>query len=99
MNILISGGTGNVGKILIPLIKQSGHECYILTRSPKSKNDIFWNPTTGEGELPDGIEMNAVVHLAGYSVSNKWTKKQAGNGGFQITIHRTIKKNASGKKS
>jgi uncharacterized protein (TIGR01777 family) len=75
MNILISGGTGNVGKILIPLIKQSGHECYILTRSPKSKNDIFWNPTTGEGELPDGIEMNAVVHLAGYSVSNKWTKK------------------------
>ena len=71
MNILISGGTGNVGKILIPLIKQSGHECYILTRSPKSKNDIFWNPITGEGELPDGIEMNAVVHLAGYSVSNK----------------------------
>lgn len=75
MNILITGGTGNVGKVLIPLLKKSGHDCYILTRSPKSEKEIFWNPISQEGKLPDGIDFQAVVHLAGYSVSNRWTKK------------------------
>ncbi len=75
MNILITGGTGNVGKVLIPLLKKSGHDCYILTRSPKSDKEIFWNPISQEGKLPDGIDFQAVAHLAGYSVSNRWTKK------------------------
>jgi uncharacterized protein (TIGR01777 family) len=75
MNILITGGTGNVGKVLIPMLQHSGHDCYILTRSPKSKKEIFWNPISQEGKLPDGIDFQAVVHLAGYSVSNRWTKK------------------------
>ena len=75
MNILITGGTGNVGKVLIPLLKKSGHDCYILTRSPKSEKEIFWNPISQEGKLPDGIDFQAVVHLAGYSVSNRWTKQ------------------------
>lgn len=75
MNILITGGTGNVGKVLIPLLKKSGHNCYILTRSPKSEKEIFWNPISQKGKLPDRIDFQAVVHLAGYSVSNRWTKK------------------------
>ncbi len=75
MNILITGGTGNVGKVLIPLLKKSGHDCYILTRSPKSEKEISWNPISQEGKLPDGIDFQAVVHLAGYSVSNRWTQK------------------------
>jgi len=75
MNILVTGGTGNVGKVLIPLLNQSGHNCYTLTRSPKSQKDIFWNPNEQKGELPKDIHFHAVVHLAGYSVSNKWTKE------------------------
>lgn len=75
MNILVTGGTGNVGKVLIPMLKQSGHVCYTLTRSPKSEKDIFWNPNELKGELPKDIPFHAVVHLAGYSVSNKWTKE------------------------
>lgn len=75
MNILVTGGTGNVGKVLIPMLIQSGHTCYTLTRSPKSEKDIFWNPDEQKGELPKDIHFHAVVHLAGYSVSNKWTKE------------------------
>lgn len=75
MNILVTGGTGNVGKVLIPMLNQSGHVCYTLTRSPKSEKDIFWNPNELKGDLPKDIHFHAVVHLAGYSVSNKWTKE------------------------
>jgi len=75
MNILVTGGTGNVGKVLIPLLNLSGHICFTLTRSPKSEKDIFWNPNEQKGELPNDIQFHAVVHLAGYSVSNKWTKE------------------------
>jgi hypothetical protein len=74
MNILISGGSGNVGKVLIPLLEKAGHTCYTLTRRPKMENDLYWNPSQGKGELPKDLIIDAVVHLAGYSVSNRWTE-------------------------
>lgn len=75
MNILISGGSGNVGKVLIPMLEMAGHRCYVLTRKPKVKNDIFWDPKSAKGELPQDLIFHAVVNLAGFSVSNRWSEK------------------------
>ena len=36
MNILVTGATGMVGRTLLPLLKNNGHEVFALTRNPKT---------------------------------------------------------------
>jgi uncharacterized protein (TIGR01777 family) len=74
--ILIAGGSGFVGRHLIPFLTTGGHEVYRLVRNKKNlqKTDIYWNPA--EEELaPETIEgFDAVINLAGESISQgRWT--------------------------
>lgn len=73
MNVLISGATGLIGTALIPELEAVGHSVTRLTRSPRSANDVGWDPEAGtiDGDL-EGTE--AVVHLAGESIAEgRWT--------------------------
>ena len=75
--ILISGGTGLVGKALTKLLISEGHEVRILSRQPQSSSSIksfYWN--VGKNEIDekafDGVEH--IVHLAGSGIADKrWT--------------------------
>lgn len=80
--ILISGGTGLLGKRLIPKLIDLGHEIVLLSRSegqmsihgqsiPKYK----WNIKTQEidDKAFDGIDY--MIHLAGKNVNVRWSKK------------------------
>ena len=76
MNVLISGATGLLGSALIPELKAGGHRVNRLTRSPKSADDLRWDPEAGtiEGDL-EGTD--AVVHLAGESIAEgRWTPEK-----------------------
>lgn len=80
MKILISGGSGMVGKELISLLEERGHEIFKLVRSQeqaqKPKN-IFWDPELGILNELDLVGFDAVIHLAGENIANKrWTEKQ-----------------------
>jgi NAD dependent epimerase/dehydratase family enzyme len=68
MNVLVSGAKGLIGSALIPELEARGHRINRLTRSPRSGEDIRWDPDAGmiEGDLA-GID--AVVHLAGESIA------------------------------
>jgi uncharacterized protein (TIGR01777 family) len=73
MNVLISGATGLIGSSLAQELKSNGHRVTSLTRSPKGKNDLRWDPDAGtvNGSL-EGTD--AVVHLAGESIAEgRWT--------------------------
>ena len=73
MNVLISGATGLIGSSLAQELKSDGHRVTSLTRSPKGKNDLRWDPDAGtvNGSL-EGTD--AVVHLAGESIAEgRWT--------------------------
>ncbi len=79
MNILITGATGLVGNVITDLCKKRGHVVHYLTTN---KNKIkttsilkgfYWNPKNQEVDTNciNGIE--AIINLAGASVSKRWT--------------------------
>ncbi len=80
MKILITGATGLIGQELVELLLQNNHIVHYLTTSPhKIKNTtncygFFWNPAEGkiDENCLDGVD--TIVHLAGASISKRWTK-------------------------
>ena len=76
MNVLMSGAKGLIGSALIPELEAEGHRVDRLTRSPRSGEDIRWDPDAGmiEGDLAG---FDAVVHLAGESIAEgRWTSER-----------------------
>jgi len=79
MKVLITGATGLVGNELSDLLLQNGISVHYLSTS-KSKlisesnyKGFYWNPNTGEIDKNAFDEVDAIIHLAGASVSERWT--------------------------
>ena len=75
--ILISGGTGLVGKALSNHLLSKGHEIRILSRNPKSTNNIksfYWDVEKNEIDEKAFDNVGHIVHLAGSGIADKrWT--------------------------
>jgi uncharacterized protein (TIGR01777 family) len=81
MKILITGATGLIGRALQKSLREKGHELLLASRKePKDNSFIKWDPQNGFTD-PARLEgIDAVVHLAGESLSAlRWTdeKKKA----------------------
>jgi uncharacterized protein (TIGR01777 family) len=77
MRVLISGATGLIGAALIPPLEAGGHQAVRLTRSPRSSDDIGWDPNAGEMDTSRLEGIDAVVHLAGESIDEgRWTPQK-----------------------
>lgn len=80
MTILITGATGLIGKKMVSLLKKDNHIIHYLTTSKSKINQsanekgFFWNPSTNEIDLAAFEDVSVVIHLAGASVSKKWSK-------------------------
>jgi len=81
MNILITGGTGLIGRALTRSVLADGHKIWTLTRNPErgtlplGATAVGWDGRTarGWGELVN--EMDAVVNLAGVNMASwPWTE-------------------------
>ncbi|MCC6441820.1 MAG: TIGR01777 family protein [Armatimonadetes bacterium] len=73
MKILVSGATGLVGSKLTLFLTVGGHEAVPLRRGKAGANGVRWDPEAGtidEGAL-EGFD--AVVHLAGENIAQRWT--------------------------
>ncbi len=79
-NILITGGTGLVGKQLIPALQAQGHQISILSRKQQSIYGVkvyLWNVNnqTIDPKALDGID--TIIHLAGEGIADeKWTPER-----------------------
>ena len=75
--ILITGGSGLVGKALTKRLILEGHEVRILSRYPKSTDRIksfFWNVEKQEIDEKAFDDVEHIVHLAGSGIADKrWT--------------------------
>jgi hypothetical protein len=81
MKILISGGTGLIGKALIKNLINTGDQVLVLTRSKDGREDsdskkyIEWDARSSEPLIPFLKDINAVINLAGDNIGNgNWTK-------------------------
>jgi uncharacterized protein (TIGR01777 family) len=78
MNILVSGASGLIGSALVPYLANAGHEVIRLVRSQPQPEEraLRWDPMGGliEESALEGVD--AVVHLAGESVEERWTPQK-----------------------
>lgn len=77
MKIVIPGGTGNVGGILRRRLAERGHEVVVLSRTPQRLEDgvrhQVWDGRTLDGWADEIDGADAVINLAGRSVSCRYT--------------------------
>jgi uncharacterized protein len=68
--LAITGGTGRIGSLLVDELRRRGDEVTVLSRS---KGDVRWDPmkTPAPAEALNGRD--AVVHLAGEDIAQRWT--------------------------
>ncbi len=75
MRVLVTGATGLIGSHLVPALKREGHQVVRLGRRPGAA-DFLWDPLRGtlDARALEGVE--AVVHLAGENIGQRWTAQR-----------------------
>ncbi len=75
MKILITGGTGLVGKKLTSKLLEKGHEVNILVRGEvKNPNEFHWDYQAKELDEAAFQDAECLIHLAGANIGKRWTK-------------------------
>jgi uncharacterized protein (TIGR01777 family) len=78
MKCVVSGGTGFIGRHVVASLQRNGHYVGVWSRRPGLEKRIgvasfSWDPLR-EAPPPESVNsMDAVIHLAGEPVAQKWT--------------------------
>lgn len=72
--IAITGASGFLGDALVPFLTTGGHTVVAVGRGAQS--DVQWDPAKGEIDAAGLDDVDAVIHLAGASVAERWTDDQ-----------------------
>jgi len=80
MKIVITGGTGLIGRALAKRLHGEGHQVIVLSRNPEKVTAMpqgvlvaEWDARTEKGWLAHAEGADAIVNLAGASIDNRWT--------------------------
>ncbi|MFN7990135.1 MAG: TIGR01777 family oxidoreductase [Thermoanaerobaculia bacterium] len=74
MRVVVTGGTGFLGRALLPVLQRNGHEVAVVSRDPSlatlppGVRAVAWNDLPG---VVDGA--GGVVNLAGETIAQRWT--------------------------
>lgn len=71
--VLVSGAGGFIGTALSSSLASAGHDVARLTRAATRPTDVRWDPEEGELEAGRVEGFDAVIHLAGEPVAERWT--------------------------
>jgi uncharacterized protein len=81
MRVTLTGATGLIGSALVDRLRTRGDEVTVLSRSPEraraalAVDAVAWDPTTGSAPTAALAGRDAVVHLAGENVAQRWTAR------------------------
>ena len=78
MRIAITGASGLIGRRLLKNLAAAGHSLHVLSRHagtnlPPGVRLSVWDSTRGEPPAESLQDVDAVVHLAGEPVAQRWT--------------------------
>lgn len=79
MKVTLTGATGLIGARLVRELKARGDEVTVLTRSPERATEqlgvraVAWSPEAGPAPAEALAGRDAVVHLAGENVAQRWS--------------------------
>lgn len=79
MRVLITGATGLIGKHIVARCKENGIAIHYLTTrkskitSSENYKGFYWNPDSGDIDTSCFEGVDAIIHLAGASISKRWT--------------------------
>lgn len=75
--VLITGGSGLVGRNLKGMLVEKGYEVRILSRGKRGNGFYFWSPEKGEIDLDALEKIDFIIHLAGENIGEKrWGKER-----------------------
>lgn len=78
MNITLTGATGLIGVRLVRALRERGDDVTVLSRRPEGAaarlgvEAVGWDPQAGPAPEPALAGRDAVVHLAGEPVAQRW---------------------------
>ncbi len=81
MNVTITGATGLIGTKLVAALKARGDAVTVLSRNPAKAQEalgveaVAWDPAAGPAPAGALSARDAVVHLAGEPVAQRWNAK------------------------
>jgi uncharacterized protein YbjT (DUF2867 family) len=76
VRVLVTGGTGTLGREIVPRLREAGHTVRVMSRHPGHEDGVEWaraDLSTGEGlaAAVEGIEV--VAHLASSPYRGRYT--------------------------
>lgn len=77
MKVVVSGGTGFIGKRVVERLIRDGHSVGVWSRRPGLERrtgvaSFYWDPLREEPPSESVNGMDAIVHLAGEPVNQRW---------------------------
>lgn len=84
MRVIVTGGSGLIGRALVDALRADGHQPVLVSRSPDRLTDLpagvetaRWDAADAERFAEIAAAADAVVHLAGESIaSGRWTAER-----------------------
>jgi len=79
LNITITGASGLIGRRLLKNLGTAGHSLTVVSRHagtnvPPGVGVIAWDPMSGPAPEDSVRNANAVIHLAGEPVAQRWNE-------------------------
>lgn len=78
LRVAVTGATGLIGTELVRRLRAGGHTVVRLVRSEPApgSGDVRWDPEAGRLDAAGLEGVDAVVHLAGESVGQRWSEER-----------------------
>ena len=74
MKVAVTGASGLIGSALVPALGDAGHDVVTLVRRPAERDaEIEWHPDAGTIDPERLAGVDAVVHLAGETIGQRWS--------------------------